>query len=432
MQRKRTIRKSLPGRREFLKSAGAAAAGLYLAGSRAAGRRAGAGRAAKSETLGPQRRHAGGHLPGRSSEPSSSGRSTATAEKEAVKAALDCDSSTIYQYGPKLEAKWREYNQVPFAKTHMNGTSAVTSMFFALDLPPGSEIMVPSYTFFGAILPMRFFGFVPVFVDINPRTATLDVEHAKQVLTPQVPGHHGHALLGPALRNGPHQRLRQGARPDRVGRLRPRPRRLDAGQEGGQLEPHGHLQLPGHQAAAGHRGRHGHLPEPRGFRAGHRLRPLRGVRRVPAGVSPIAAGSLAKDSPYRKYTGTGLGMKLRMHPLAAVLILKQLEDARRAERDHQSARSGNSTTASANCPASPSRSAARTRSGSTTARNMLFLDEKKAGMSRATVVKALAGRGRVGRRRRLPGEPQVRRSTPSRSGGTTRRTCPRSCPAARR
>jgi perosamine synthetase len=44
-------------------------------------------------------------------------------------------------------------------------------MYFALDLPPGSEIMVPSYTFVTASLAMRFFGCVPIFIDIDPRTA---------------------------------------------------------------------------------------------------------------------------------------------------------------------------------------------------------------------------------------------------------------------
>src|SRR5437868_5828028 len=88
-------------------------------------------------------------------------------------------------YGPiaALEKDWKEYFKVPFVKAHCNGTSALTSMFFALDLPPGSEIMVPSYTFFATIVPMRLFGLVPVFVDIDPHTLNFDVEDAKRRLT---------------------------------------------------------------------------------------------------------------------------------------------------------------------------------------------------------------------------------------------------------
>ena len=109
------------------------------------------------------------------------------AEKEALKAAMDLDAEQIYHYLPELEKKWKAFNEVPFCKSHCNGTGAMEANYFALsrELPPGTEIMVPSYQFFGAITPMRFFGFVPVFVDVNPRTATIDVEHARKVITPK-------------------------------------------------------------------------------------------------------------------------------------------------------------------------------------------------------------------------------------------------------
>src|SRR5262245_20304746 len=52
-------------------------------------------------------------------------------------------------YGPiaALEKDWRDFCKVAHVRAHCNGTSALASMFFALDLPPGSEILVPSYTF---------------------------------------------------------------------------------------------------------------------------------------------------------------------------------------------------------------------------------------------------------------------------------------------
>ena len=88
-------------------------------------------------------------------------------------------------YGPLgvLEKEWKEYFKLPYCKAHYNGTSAITAMFFALDLPPGSEIMVPCSTFWATIMPMRFFGLTPVFIDIHPRTLNFDVEDAKKKLT---------------------------------------------------------------------------------------------------------------------------------------------------------------------------------------------------------------------------------------------------------
>src|SRR5437016_13814596 len=62
----------------------------------------------------------------------------------------------------------------------MNGTSALLSLFFALDLPTGSEILAPSYTAWATTAPMHIFGYVPAFVDINPRTMTFDLEYAQK------------------------------------------------------------------------------------------------------------------------------------------------------------------------------------------------------------------------------------------------------------
>ncbi|MCX7006373.1 MAG: DegT/DnrJ/EryC1/StrS family aminotransferase, partial [Kiritimatiellaeota bacterium] len=75
------------------------------------------------------------------------------------------DSNKFYDELPLFEKEWQDYTKAPFVKAHMNGTSALTSMYFALslDLPPGSEVLVPTYTFFSACLALRFFNLVPVF-----------------------------------------------------------------------------------------------------------------------------------------------------------------------------------------------------------------------------------------------------------------------------
>ena len=82
-----------------------------------------------------------------------------------------------------LEKDWQEHFKPPFCKSHMNGTSALTSALFALNLPVGSEILVPSLDPWFGILPMRLFGLVPVFVDNNPRTLNFDLDDAKRRLT---------------------------------------------------------------------------------------------------------------------------------------------------------------------------------------------------------------------------------------------------------
>jgi len=95
------------------------------------------------------------------------------------------DNNRFYDEIPQLEQATREYLGVKHVKAHCNGTSALVSMFFALDLPKGSEILVPSYTAWATVAPMWLFGYVPVFVDINPRTACFDLEYAERHLTRQ-------------------------------------------------------------------------------------------------------------------------------------------------------------------------------------------------------------------------------------------------------
>ena len=56
------------------------------------------------------------------------------AEKQAVCAMLE--SNRFYEELPLFEKEWKDYTGAPFVKAHMNGSSALTSMYFALDLPP--------------------------------------------------------------------------------------------------------------------------------------------------------------------------------------------------------------------------------------------------------------------------------------------------------
>ena len=82
-----------------------------------------------------------------------------------------------------LEENWKKRFDLNYCKAHYNGTSAIIAMFFALNLPPGSEIMVPCSTFWATITPMRFLDLVPILVDINPVTLNFDVDDARRKLT---------------------------------------------------------------------------------------------------------------------------------------------------------------------------------------------------------------------------------------------------------
>ena len=57
-----------------------------------------------------------------------------------------------------------------------NGTLGLFLGLLALDLPKGSEILIPSFTFYGSASAAVFAGLKPVFVDVDPETFNIDVE----------------------------------------------------------------------------------------------------------------------------------------------------------------------------------------------------------------------------------------------------------------
>src|SRR5581483_428277 len=55
----------------------------------------------------------------------------------------------------------------------------------ALDLPAGSEVVVPALTFWVIPELARVAGLTPVFADVDPRTFTLDPASFERVITPR-------------------------------------------------------------------------------------------------------------------------------------------------------------------------------------------------------------------------------------------------------
>ncbi|MBK6611699.1 MAG: DegT/DnrJ/EryC1/StrS family aminotransferase [Sphingobacteriales bacterium] len=76
------------------------------------------------------------------------------------------------------------YNQVNHVITCANGTDALQLALMALNLQPGDEVIMPSFTFIATAEVVALLGLTPVAVDI-PQTFNIDPAAVKQALSPK-------------------------------------------------------------------------------------------------------------------------------------------------------------------------------------------------------------------------------------------------------
>lgn len=97
-------------------------------------------------------------------------------EMDAAMAAVLGDSAFIGgKYAQEFEQAFAAYQRVPHCVGVANGTDALEIAIEALDLPRGSEIVVPAYTFIATSESVTRTGHRVVFCDCDPRTYTLSV-----------------------------------------------------------------------------------------------------------------------------------------------------------------------------------------------------------------------------------------------------------------
>jgi UDP-2-acetamido-2-deoxy-ribo-hexuluronate aminotransferase len=82
-----------------------------------------------------------------------------------------------------LEAKLAAFVGVAHAVGVSSGTHAIELALRALGIGPGDEVITVAFTFVGSAEPILTVGATPVFVDIEPRSFTLDVEQLEAAIT---------------------------------------------------------------------------------------------------------------------------------------------------------------------------------------------------------------------------------------------------------
>jgi len=292
------------------------------------------------------------------------------------------ENNQFYQELPLFEKEWQEYTKAPFVKAHMNGSSALTSMYFALswDVPPGSEVMVPTYTFFSACLALRFSNLVPIFVDIDPKTACFDLEDAKRKLTRRtvaVEAMHSWGL--PCEMD----RICDWAKEKGLVTLEDAAHAHGAEMKGKKMGTWGQMGIYSFQTSKV-------MPAVEGGMGMYQTREY--YERAAAFGHYEDPVKFPKDSPVRAYEGTGFGQKYRMHPFAAAVARMQLKglDAMNALVE-KNVRAMNDRLTQLPCVTEP-----RCRPDQKRVyyhANMLMIDFQKAGCKRDALVKALRAEG---------------------------------------
>ncbi len=91
--------------------------------------------------------------------------------------------SSAGRFIDEFERQWADYCGRRHGVAVSNGSVALDVAVGLLDLQPGDEVIVPTFTIISCVLPVVRAGAVPVLVDSDPRTWTMAVDQAASRVT---------------------------------------------------------------------------------------------------------------------------------------------------------------------------------------------------------------------------------------------------------
>jgi UDP-2-acetamido-2-deoxy-ribo-hexuluronate aminotransferase len=100
---------------------------------------------------------------------------------ETVQQAAFIQGPAVGEFAAELSAHLGGAHVVPCA----NGTDALTLALMSLGLPPGTEVIVPAFTYVATLEAAALLGLKPVLVDVLPDTFNVDPAAVRAALTPR-------------------------------------------------------------------------------------------------------------------------------------------------------------------------------------------------------------------------------------------------------
>jgi len=96
--------------------------------------------------------------------------------QEAINDVLESTQYIMGEHVEKLEEEIAEYTNTKYAVGVASGTDALLLSLHALDIGPGDEVIVPTFTFFATAGVVSRLGATPVFSDIDPVSLNITPE----------------------------------------------------------------------------------------------------------------------------------------------------------------------------------------------------------------------------------------------------------------
>ena len=93
--------------------------------------------------------------------------------------------SSLGEYVDRFEASIREVTGARHAIALCNGSVALHLALHCLDVGPGDEVIVPTFTYIASVNAIALAGATPVFVDVDPADWLIDPRGVEQAITPR-------------------------------------------------------------------------------------------------------------------------------------------------------------------------------------------------------------------------------------------------------
>ena len=107
------------------------------------------------------------------------------ADRKAVLAVFDSNvlHGTSAPQAVALQKEWAEYIGVKYCLVTNSGTSALHMAVAAAGIEPGDEVIVPAFTFWASAAAVLHHNAIPIFVDIDPKSYTIDPKKIEAAIT---------------------------------------------------------------------------------------------------------------------------------------------------------------------------------------------------------------------------------------------------------